>query len=130
MSIHVDPDTGLKVFNTRAANEIRERTVDLPGLHVRTLNALGLAILDGVPPFAPSPYGARRRDRDPGLVPGDRRDPGARQRPPVDHDAQSSHAPPLGVRCGKSFAVPAWPVQSADQAGYVIPGRAYYLPRD
>ncbi len=48
----------LVAFNTRAADEIRERTSDLPRLHVRTLNALGLAILDGAPPFGP-----RRRDR-------------------------------------------------------------------
>jgi DNA helicase-2/ATP-dependent DNA helicase PcrA len=48
----------LVAFNTRAADEIRQRTGDLPGLHVRTLNALGLAILDGAPPFA-----GRRRDR-------------------------------------------------------------------
>ena len=34
-------------FNERAAAEMRERTTDLPGLHVRTLNALGLALLDG-----------------------------------------------------------------------------------
>jgi DNA helicase-2/ATP-dependent DNA helicase PcrA len=31
---------------------MRDRTADLPGLQVRTLNALGLAILDGRPPFA------------------------------------------------------------------------------
>jgi DNA helicase-2/ATP-dependent DNA helicase PcrA len=43
----------LVAFNERAAAEMRERTQDLPGLHVRTLNALGLAILDGRPPFAP-----------------------------------------------------------------------------
>ena len=48
----------LVAFNTRAADEIRQRTTDLSGLHVRTLNALGLAILDGTPPFA-----ARTRSR-------------------------------------------------------------------
>jgi DNA helicase-2/ATP-dependent DNA helicase PcrA len=42
----------LVAFNERAAAEMRERTDDLPGLHVRTLNALGLAIVDGRPPFA------------------------------------------------------------------------------
>jgi DNA helicase-2/ATP-dependent DNA helicase PcrA len=40
-------------FNERAAAEVRARTADLPGLQVRTLNALGLAILDGRAPFAP-----------------------------------------------------------------------------
>jgi DNA helicase-2/ATP-dependent DNA helicase PcrA len=56
---HVPPSAlCLVAFNTRAADEIRERTGDLPRLHVRTLNALGLAILDGTPPFAP-----RRRER-------------------------------------------------------------------
>jgi DNA helicase II / ATP-dependent DNA helicase PcrA len=45
--------TCLVAFNERAAAEMRERTADLAGLHVRTLNALGLAVLDGRPPFAP-----------------------------------------------------------------------------
>ncbi len=43
----------LVAFNERAATEMRERTTDLHGLHVRTLNALGLAVLDGRAPFAP-----------------------------------------------------------------------------
>jgi DNA helicase-2/ATP-dependent DNA helicase PcrA len=49
----------LVAFNERAAAEMRERTTDLPGLQVRTLNALGYAIVDGRPPFASRP--ARRR---------------------------------------------------------------------
>jgi DNA helicase-2/ATP-dependent DNA helicase PcrA len=32
---------------------LRDRTTDLHGLQVRTLNALGLAVLDGRAPFAP-----------------------------------------------------------------------------
>jgi DNA helicase-2/ATP-dependent DNA helicase PcrA len=43
----------LVAFNERAAAEMRDRTTDLRGLQVRTLNALGLAVLDGRPPFAP-----------------------------------------------------------------------------
>jgi DNA helicase-2/ATP-dependent DNA helicase PcrA len=36
-------------FNRRAADELRARTTDLPGLRIRTLNALGLRLLpDGV----------------------------------------------------------------------------------
>ena len=35
----------LVAFNRRAAAEIRQRTVDLPELQVRTLNALGLSVL-------------------------------------------------------------------------------------
>jgi DNA helicase-2/ATP-dependent DNA helicase PcrA len=42
----------LLAFNERAAAEMRERTSDLPGLQVRTLNALGLAVVDGREPFA------------------------------------------------------------------------------
>jgi DNA helicase-2/ATP-dependent DNA helicase PcrA len=42
----------LVAFNERAAAEMRDRTTDLPGLQVRTLNALGLAVLDGRAPFA------------------------------------------------------------------------------
>ncbi len=37
----------LVAFNKRAAEEIKERTTDLPGLQVRTLNSLGLAVLSG-----------------------------------------------------------------------------------
>ena len=43
----------LVAFNVRAADEMRERTTDLPGLQVRTLNALALAIVNGTSPFAP-----------------------------------------------------------------------------
>ena len=48
------PPTALTLvaFNTRAADELRERTPDLRGLQIRTLNALALAIIDGRPPFA------------------------------------------------------------------------------
>ena len=35
----------LVAYNTRAANEMRERTPDLPELQIRTLNAFGLALL-------------------------------------------------------------------------------------
>ena len=38
-------------FNRRAADELRERTGGLPA-HIRTLNALGLAVLNGGGPFA------------------------------------------------------------------------------
>jgi DNA helicase II / ATP-dependent DNA helicase PcrA len=41
----------LVAFNKRAAEEMRERTVDLPDLQVRTLNSLALAIVNGSPPF-------------------------------------------------------------------------------
>ena len=37
----------LVAFNVRAADEMRERTSDLPGLQVRTLNALALSIVNG-----------------------------------------------------------------------------------
>ncbi len=42
----------LVAFNKRAQEEMRERTADLPGLHVRTLNAIALAIVNGSAPFA------------------------------------------------------------------------------
>jgi DNA helicase II / ATP-dependent DNA helicase PcrA len=42
----------LVAFNKRAQEEMRERTADLPGLQVRTLNAIALAIVNGTPPFA------------------------------------------------------------------------------
>ena len=45
----------LVAFNKRAQEEMRERTTDLPGLQVRTLNAIALAIVNGTPPFAPQP---------------------------------------------------------------------------
>ncbi|HZQ26410.1 MAG TPA: ATP-dependent helicase, partial [Acidimicrobiales bacterium] len=42
---HVEPETVLAVaYNKRAADELVERTADLPGAHIRTVNALGLAI--------------------------------------------------------------------------------------
>jgi DNA helicase-2/ATP-dependent DNA helicase PcrA len=43
----------LVAFNKRAQIELRERTGDLPGLQVRTLNAIALAIVNGSAPFAP-----------------------------------------------------------------------------
>jgi DNA helicase-2/ATP-dependent DNA helicase PcrA len=45
----------LVAFNKRAQEEMRARTGDLPGLQVRTLNAIALAILNGSAPFAPQP---------------------------------------------------------------------------
>jgi DNA helicase-2/ATP-dependent DNA helicase PcrA len=45
----------LVAFNKRAQLEIEERTRDLPGLHVRTLNSIALAIVNGTPPFHPQP---------------------------------------------------------------------------
>ena len=42
----------LVAFNKRAQEEMSERTPDLPSLHVRTLNAIGLAIINGSAPFA------------------------------------------------------------------------------
>ena len=42
----------LIAFNKRAQEEIAERTTDLPGLQVRTLNAIALAIINGSSPFA------------------------------------------------------------------------------
>ncbi len=45
----------LVAFNKRAQEEMLERTPDLPGLQVRTLNALALAIVNGSAPFAPQP---------------------------------------------------------------------------
>lgn len=41
----------LVAFNKRAADEMKERTVDLPALQIRTLNSLGLAILSGTGRF-------------------------------------------------------------------------------
>ncbi len=55
----VDPTTICMVaFNVRARAEMEERTTDLPGLEIRTLNSLALAILSGRAPFAP-PAGRR-----------------------------------------------------------------------
>jgi DNA helicase-2/ATP-dependent DNA helicase PcrA len=45
----------LVAFNKRAQSEMLARTHDLPGLQVRTLNAMALAIVNGTPPFAPQP---------------------------------------------------------------------------
>jgi DNA helicase II / ATP-dependent DNA helicase PcrA len=42
----------LVAFNKRAQEEMRERTPDLRGLQVRTLNAIALAIVNGSAPFA------------------------------------------------------------------------------
>lgn len=49
----------LVAFNVRAAEEMRSRTPDLPRLHIRTLNSLGLAIANGTGPFLPRPDGRR-----------------------------------------------------------------------
>jgi DNA helicase-2/ATP-dependent DNA helicase PcrA len=43
----------LVAFNKRAQEEMVGRTSDLPGLQVRTLNAIALAIVNGRAPFAP-----------------------------------------------------------------------------
>jgi len=43
----------LVAFNKRAQEEMRERTPDLRGLQVRTINAIALAIVNGTAPFAP-----------------------------------------------------------------------------
>lgn len=45
----------LVAFNKRAQEEMRERTPDLRGLQVRTLNAIALAVINGSSPFAPQP---------------------------------------------------------------------------
>ncbi|MEO6652672.1 MAG: ATP-dependent DNA helicase UvrD2 [Ilumatobacteraceae bacterium] len=42
----------LVAFNKRAQEEMQQRTADLAGLHVRTLNAIALAIVNGSAPFA------------------------------------------------------------------------------
>ena len=52
----------LVAFNKRAQEEMRMRTSDLPGLQVRTLNAIALAIANGTPPFAPRPTRLRTID--------------------------------------------------------------------
>ncbi len=52
----------LVAFNKRAQEEMVERTSDLPGLQVRTLNAIALAIVNGRPPFAPQPQSWRTID--------------------------------------------------------------------
>ena len=66
----------LVAFNVRARREMEERTRDLTGLQVRTLNSIALAICNGTGPFV-RPVGRRRvevidemgvRDRLDGLV--------------------------------------------------------------
>ena len=52
----------LVAFNKRAQEEMLERTADLRGLQVRTLNAIALAIVNGRPPFAPQPHSWRTID--------------------------------------------------------------------
>lgn len=52
----------LVAFNRRAQNEMAERTRDVRGLQVRTLNAIALAIVNGVAPFAPRPRPLRTID--------------------------------------------------------------------
>ncbi|MDA8033690.1 MAG: ATP-dependent DNA helicase UvrD2 [Actinomycetota bacterium] len=47
----------LVAFNRRAADEMRQRTTDLPALQVRTLNALGLGILQAGPAGPAGPAG-------------------------------------------------------------------------
>ena len=48
----IDPTTVcLVAFNVRAREEMQERTTDLVGLQIRTLNSLALAILRGSGPF-------------------------------------------------------------------------------
>ena len=48
----IDPATVcLVAFNVRARLEMQERTTDLAGLQIRTLNSLALAILSGSGPF-------------------------------------------------------------------------------
>ena len=49
----------LVAFNVRAAEEMRARTPDLPRLHIRTLNSLGLAIINGGGPFLARADGRR-----------------------------------------------------------------------
>ena len=51
----------LVAFNVRARREMEERTRDLAGLQVRTLNSLALAICNGTGPFA-RPVGRSRID--------------------------------------------------------------------
>jgi ATP-dependent DNA helicase UvrD/PcrA len=48
----------LLAFNVRAREEMQERTADIEGLEIRTLNSLALAILTGRGPFA-APVGRR-----------------------------------------------------------------------
>jgi DNA helicase II / ATP-dependent DNA helicase PcrA len=52
----------LVAFNRRAQSEMADRTRDVRGLQVRTLNAIALAIVNGSPPFAPRPLTLRTID--------------------------------------------------------------------
>ena len=52
----------LVAFNKRAQLEIQDRTADLRGLRVRTLNAIALAIVNGSTPFMPQPRTFRTID--------------------------------------------------------------------
>ena len=45
----------LIAFNKRAQEEIATRTSDVPGLQIRTLNAIALAVINGSAPFARQP---------------------------------------------------------------------------
>ena len=45
----------LIAFNKRAQEEIALRTTDVPGLQIRTLNAIALAVINGSAPFARQP---------------------------------------------------------------------------
>lgn len=50
--LQVDPSTiCLLAFNVRARQEMQQRTTDLSGLEIRTLNSLALAIVRGTGPF-------------------------------------------------------------------------------
>ena len=57
----------LVAYNKRAADEMRERTPDLPDLQVRTLNSLGLSIVSRSVPVTTIDEGEVRRILD-GLV--------------------------------------------------------------
>ena len=56
----------LVAFNKRAQEEMTARTRDMPGLQVRTLNAIALAVVNGSAPFAPR--NSRRATVDEGEV--------------------------------------------------------------
>ncbi len=58
----IDPSgVCLLAFNVRAREEMQERTTDLDGLEIRTLNSLGLAIQSGGGPFRKPANRARPR---------------------------------------------------------------------
>ena len=53
---HLPPSAiTLVAYNRRAQLEMQQRLADVPGVEVRTLNSLALAIINGVAPFAPRP---------------------------------------------------------------------------